>query len=350
MISLIFRPECTRGVAGLVIRPIPWPAHVAAGAMPALLYAGLAVLALMALVAWVGWCVEKQRRHKVEELAKHAVDIADQREKERDLAQDELFRRLCEERELVQEKTQFQAQLADYEKYAALAQLALGAAHEINNPLLGILSHLELELKCATGEEERGEIQQCIEGTKRISSTIRGLINYARPGPLRLSKINLDRLVNETVGFLSHQPLLRGIHLENSVPPDLPSIRADTNQLSQILMNLLLNAAEATAPGGTIMISAKKVKFEEKIEISVADTGCGIPADVLPHVFEPFFTTKRGKGTGLGLSICQAYVRSHEGEIRIESLPNRGTKVFITLPTRHSSLQAEENEQAEVVM
>jgi signal transduction histidine kinase len=350
MIPLIFSPGCTQAVAGLVIRPIPWPAHVAAGAMPALLYAGFAVLALMALVAWGGWCVEKQRRRKVEELAKHAVDIADQREKERDLAQDELFRRLCEERELVQEKTQFQAQLADYEKYAALAQLALGAAHEINNPLLGILSHLELELKCATSEEERGEIQQCIEGTKRISSTIRGLINYARPGPLRLSKINLDRLVNETVGFLSHQPLLRGIHLKNSVPPDLPSIRADTNQLSQILMNLLLNAAEATAPGGTITISAKKVKFEEKIEISVADTGCGIPADVLPHVFEPFFTTKRGKGTGLGLSICQAYVRSHEGEIRIESLPNRGTKVFITLPTRHSSLQGEENEQAEVVM
>src|SRR5579872_1448491 len=344
MISLIFRPECTQGVAGLVIRPIPWPAHVAAGAMPALLYAGLAVLALMALVAWVGWCVEKQRRHKVEELAKHAVDIADQREKERDLAQDELFRRLCEERELVQEKTQFQAQLADYEKYAALAQLALGAAHEINNPLLGILSHLELELKCARGEEERGEIQQCIEGTKRISSTIRGLINYARPGPLRLSKINLDRLVNETVGFLSHQPLLRGIHLENSVPPDLPSIRADTNQLSQILMNLLLNAAEATAPGGTITISAKKVKFEEKIEISVADTGCGIPADVLPHVFEPFFTTKRGKGTGLGLSITQNYVRSHGGDIQVESIAGYGTTVRVTLPMRQAGKLAQHAE------
>lgn len=331
--------------AEMITRPIPWYWHSGSGAAAALFYAVCALLAVVAMVAFVGWCVEKQRRHKVEDLAKQAVDIAHQREKERDLAQDELFRRLCEERELVQEKTQFQAQLADYEKYAALAQLALGAAHEINNPLLGILSHFELELKCAQEEEEREEIQQCIDGAKRISSTIRGLINYARPGPLLLSKIHLDRLVNETLGFLQHQPLLRGIRLQNTVANDLPSLHADTNQLSQILMNLLLNAAEATPPGGTITINAKKVKFEESIEITVADTGCGIPADVLPHVFEPFFTTKRGKGTGLGLSICQAYVRSHEGEIRIESLPNRGAKVFITLPIRQSGTATPESEE-----
>ncbi len=325
--------------------------HLAASTLQDLLYAAVAVLLVITFIAAAGWAVEKQRRRKLEELARQAVDIAHQREKERDLAQDELFRRLCEERELVQEKTQFHAQLADYEKYAALAQLALGAAHEINNPLLGILSHLELELKSASGEEERIEIEQCIEGTKRISATIRGLLNYARPGPLLLSKINLDRLVNETLSFLKHQPLLRGIRLENKVPPDLPAIRADANQLSHIMMNLLLNAAEATAPGGTIALTAKKIKFEDNIEITVADTGCGIPADVLPHVFEPFFTTKRGKGTGLGLSICQAYVRSHEGDIRIESLPNRGTKVMITLPVRQLGAEASESkEQSEVVM
>ena len=338
-------------IAVSAVMSTPWFRHLPLGTMMPVLYAASALLAVVAMVSFVGWCVEKQRRHKVEELARHAVDLAHQREKERDQAQDELFRRLCEERELVQEKTQFQAQLADYEKYAALAQLALGAAHEINNPLLGILSHLELELKCVQGDEEREEIQQCIEGAKRISSTIRGLINYARPGPLLLSKINLDRLVNETLTFLHHQPLLRGIRLENKVPSDLPSLRADSNQLSQILMNLLLNAAEATPPGGTIAITAAKVKFEESIEITVADTGCGIPADVLPHVFEPFFTTKRGQGTGVGLSICQAYVRSHEGELRIESLPNRGTKVLITLPIRQTGTATPEGtEEVEVVL
>ena len=147
--------------------------HLAASTMQDLLYAAVAVLMVITLIVATGWAVEKQRRRKLEKLSRQAVDIAHQREKERDLAQDELFRRLCEERELVQEKTQFHAQLADYEKYAALAQLALGAAHEINNPLLGILSHLELELKAASGEEERIEIEQCIEGAKRISSTKR---------------------------------------------------------------------------------------------------------------------------------------------------------------------------------
>ena len=325
--------------------------HLAATVLQNLLYSACALLFLLFLITMVGWGVEKQRRHRLEGLARRAVDAAQQREKERDLAQDELFRRLSDERELVQEKTQFQAQLAEYEKYAALAQLALGAAHEINNPLLGILSHLELELKSATSVEGRIEIEQCIEGTKRISTTIRGLLNYARPGPLLLSKINLDRLVNETLAFLCHQPLLRGIQLENKVPGDLPAIRADANQLSQVLMNLLLNAAQATPPGGSIVISAKKVKFEENIEITVADTGMGIPADILPHVFEPFFTTKRGKGTGLGLSICHAYVRSHNGDIRIESLPNRGTRVFITLPIRQTGSDVgSEKEPTELVV
>lgn len=325
--------------------------YAAAGVLQDVLYSACALLFLMSLIAMVGWAVEKRRRHRLELLAGQAVEAAQQREKERDLAQDELFRRLSDERELVQEKTQFQAQLAEYEKYAALAQLALGAAHEINNPLLGILSHLELELKSAEDGDARIEIEQCIEGTKRISATIRGLINYARPGPLLLSKINLDRLVNETLAFLCHQPLLRGIQLENKVPSDLPAIRADANQLSQVLMNLLLNAAQATPPGGSIVISAKKVKFKENIEITVADTGCGIAADILPHVFEPFYTTKRGQGTGLGLSICHAYVRSHNGDIRIDSLPNRGTRVFITLPIRQAGSDGvSEKEPAELVV
>jgi len=105
--------------------------------------------------------------------------------------------------------------------------------------------HLELELKTAKDPEERQEIEQCISGTKRISSTLRGLVNYARPGPLVLSKISLRRLISDTLAFVEHQPMLRGKQLENSVPVELPHIRADANQLSQVLMNLL-NAAEAT--------------------------------------------------------------------------------------------------------
>jgi signal transduction histidine kinase len=205
---------------------------------------------------------------------------------------------------------------------------------------LGILSHLELELKAPRDEEQRQEIEQCIAGAKRISSTLRGLVNYARPGPLVLSKISLRRLIEETLAIVEHQPMMRGKQLENHVPPDLPYIRADANQLSQVLMNLLLNAAEATPEGGSITLAASKLTYVDVVEIRVTDTGSGIPPDILSHVFEPFFTTKRGRGTGLGLSISQAYVRSHNGEIRVDSVLHHGTTVTLTLPIR----QAGENE------
>ena len=277
------------------------------------------------------WRAYRQERAGLLAQIEEAQRALEQREKERDAAMQELFRRFSEEGKLSKEKSQFQAQLGDYEKYAALTQLALGAAHEINNPLLGILSHLELELKDAAAEQ-RSEIEQCIEAAKRISVTLSILMNYARPGPLVLSKVNLHRLVADTLAFLEHQPMLHGRVLENRVEPSLPSLRVDANQLSQVFMNLLLNAAQATAEGGRITVYGDRSPRGETIDIRIVDTGCGIAADILPHVFEPFFTTKRGKGTGLGLSISQTYVRSHNGEIQIESIPNRGTTVRITLP------------------
>jgi signal transduction histidine kinase len=306
--------------------------------------------ALVAVVAVLVSRLWHERRLKnLKEDLKHTQSLAHQFERERDQAQQELWPRLVEERELNKEKIQFQAQLAEYEKYAALAQLALGAAHEINNPLLGILSHLELSLKETTDPEQRCEIDQCIAGARRISATLRGLVNYARPGPLMLSKISLHRLVDDTLSFLEGQPMLRGKEVENRVPRDLLPIRADANQLSQVLMNLLLNAAEATPEGGSITISADKLTFVDSFEIRVSDTGCGIAPDILPRVFEPFFTTKRGKGTGLGLSISQAYVRSHNGEIRATSVPEHGTTITITLPIRQTSNDSAA-EEAEVLV
>ena len=270
-----------------------------------------------------------------------ALGMAEQRGRERDLAHEALARRFEEERELARQKAQFQTQLAEYEKYAALSQLALGAAHEINNPLLGILSHLELELRVAREAADRAEVEQCIEACKRIAAAVRGLLNYARPEPLQLREVILQHVVENTLAFLSHQPLFHGKRLEKDIPADLPAIQADGNQLSQVLMNLLLNSADATPEGGTITLRARYLDSVEKVEIQVADTGCGVPPDILPHVFEPFFTTKRAQGTGLGLSISQTYVRSHHGDIRLESTPKQGTVVTITLPVRQEEPKEE---------
>jgi signal transduction histidine kinase len=287
-----------------------------------------------------------QLRHQLEDARKQTLESDQQRK----TVQDELFRRLYEQRELDRQKVQFQAQLSEYEKFAALAQLALGAAHEINNPLLGILSHLELELRSSTDPSDRSEIEQCIAGARRISSTLRGLVNYARPSPPVLSRISLARLTADTVAFLENQPILRGKVLTIDVPSDLPLLRADANQLSQVLMNLLLNAAEATPESGCITVSACKLAFVESIEIRVSDTGCGMPPEVLAHVFEPFYTTKRGRGTGLGLSISYAYVRSHGGDMRADSVVGRGTTVTFTLPLRaEEQLSDEEKEKSQIV-
>jgi signal transduction histidine kinase len=310
-------------------------------------FLSFAVVALV--VMFIVWRLQRRECQRVSEALRQATELRRQLERERDLAQAELFRHLNEDREFNKEKFQFQAQLAEYEKYSTLAQLALGAAHGINNPLLGILSHLELELKGTNDPEQRWEIEQCIAGTKRISATLRGLVNYARPGPLVLSSLSLRRLVSDTLGFLEGQPALRGKRAENQVPEDLPRILVDSNQLSQVLMNLLINAAEATPDGGCITISARALGPSNSIEICVSDTGCGIPPDILPHVFEPFFTTKGGKGTGLGLSISATYVRRNKGDIRIDSILKQGTTVIITLPIgQEESPKAQE--QSEIVV
>jgi len=301
------------------------------------------------VVMFIVWRLQRLEWKRIGAALKQATELNRQLERERNLAQEEIFRRLQEDRELNQEKFQFQAQLAEYEKYSTLAQLALGAAHGINNPLLGILSHLELELKGASDPDQRWEIEQCIAGTKRISATLRGLVNYARPGPLVLSSLSLHRLVADTLSFLEGQPALRCKRAENHVPEDLPRILVDSNQLSQVLMNLLINAAEATPDGGRITISASQLEVGDSIEIRVSDSGCGIPPDVLPHVFEPFFTTKVGKGTGLGLSISATYVRRNKGEIRIDSVWKQGTTVTITLPIRQEELH-QAKEESELVV
>jgi signal transduction histidine kinase len=227
--------------------------------------------------------------------------------------------------------------MADYEKLSALSQLALGAAHEINNPLLGITSYIELLLEDEKDVERKTQAKQVLESAYRISETIRGLLNFARPSPPTFTKISINKLITETISFLNHQPLFRKTRINKNLADTVPQITADANQIRQVFINIFLNAAQAMPNGGTINVVSQKVKFEDYVEIKVTDSGLGISKEDLKRVFEPFFTTKKGEGTGLGLSISFSYIKNHNGQISVESEVNKGTEVTILLPIRQES-------------
>ncbi len=236
--------------------------------------------------------------------------------------------------ENVTERERLRKQLAEYEKLSALSQLALGAAHEINNPLLGISSYLEILRDEATDPKNKEEIEVVLENVYRISETIRGLLNFARPTPPQFTKVNFNQLIEDTLSFLSHQPIFRKAKIQKILSPSLPQITADLNQIRQVLTNMLINAAQSMPNGGDLTVETTKVKFKEEIQVDIRDTGVGIPPENLKKIFDPFFTTKKSQGTGLGLSISLSYIKNHSGDIFCRSQPGQGTTFSIILPIR----------------
>jgi PAS domain S-box-containing protein len=244
----------------------------------------------------------------------------------------------------ITEREKLHHQLAEYEKLSSLSQLALGAAHEINNPLLGISSYLEILRDDAPDEAARQEIGLVLENVYRISETIRGLLNFARPSPPQFTRVNINELIEETLSFLGHQPIFRNIKITRVLPAALPAVTADLNQVRQVLTNLFINAAQAMPQGGELTAETSKVKFQETLRIDITDTGVGIPPENLTKIFDPFFTTKKSLGTGLGLSISLSYVKSHSGDILVESRLGQGTRFSILLPIRQLGKAAAKDE------
>jgi PAS domain S-box-containing protein len=244
----------------------------------------------------------------------------------------------------ITEREKLHHQLAEYEKLSSLSQLALGAAHEINNPLLGISSYLEILRDDAPDEGAKQEIGLVLENVYRISETIRGLLNFARPSPPQFTRVNINELIEETLSFLGHQPIFRNIKIRRVLPSALPAVTADLNQVRQVLTNLFINAAQAMPQRGELTAETSKVKFQETVRIDITDTGVGIPPENLTKIFDPFFTTKKSQGTGLGLSISLSYVKSHSGDILVESRLGQGTRFSILLPIRQRGKAAAKDE------
>jgi signal transduction histidine kinase len=222
-------------------------------------------------------------------------------------------------------------ELARQERLSSLGQMAAGLAHEIKNPLGSIQGASEL----LAGEEaadgrRRDLFDVLVKESKRLGRVVDHFLGFARPRPLHLGPVDIGALVGRVAAQTEIESSRREVRVEPRVAAGLPPIQADAEQLHQVLLNVLLNAVEASAAGGVVTVEARR-EPRGGVALVVADDGAGIaPAD-LPRVFDPFFTT-RDRGTGLGLSISHAIVQDHGGTISIESTPGRGTRATIFLP------------------
>jgi two-component system NtrC family sensor kinase len=232
-----------------------------------------------------------------------------------------------------------QNQLLQSEKQASIGRLAAGVAHEINNPLTGVLTYTHMLLRRTDiGDEIRSDLQTIAESTERVRKIVKGLLDFSRQTKLDKEPTEVNRLVQSAISLMENQALVRGIGIKFDPGENLPVLILDRSQLQSVLLNMIINALDATEPGGSINIytaialSASDTG-QKGVEITIADTGCGIPPKDLDKLFDPFFTTKEvGQGTGLGLSVSYGIVQRHGGTIRVQSEVGKGTRFFIWLP------------------
>lgn len=226
-----------------------------------------------------------------------------------------------------------QRQLAQADKLASVGRLAAGLAHEINNPLTGVLSYASLLRKRLESDEgSREDLDVIIRETIRCRSIIRELLDFARPAqPLRKAT-DLNEVVKKAVSVVMIQLSLNHVNLSLDLAGDLPTAEADGNQIQQVMVNLLLNAGDALgSEGGMIRVSTRH-EPQGFVELVVEDDGRGIDPEDLPRLFEPFFSTKGPRGTGLGLAVTWGIVEAHGGSIDVQSQLGRGTQFTVRLP------------------
>ncbi len=229
------------------------------------------------------------------------------------------------------------------EKMASIGKMAAVVAHEVNNPLSGILTYATLLRKWVTsGQTEHGkheEAMQCLDliasESRRCGDLIKNLLTLSRSAPMNLQSTDLNAVVDRSLMLVRHQLELGGVELQVNLAQDLPPVQCDPAQIEQVLIALTMNAKDAMPRGGNLWLETRLSSDEREIEIKVRDDGTGIAPDVLPQIFEPFLTTKEsGHGVGLGLAIARGIVERHNGRIDVQSEVGRGTTFTVTLPNQ----------------
>jgi two-component system sensor histidine kinase HydH len=217
------------------------------------------------------------------------------------------------------------------EKFAALGRLSAGVAHEIRNPLNSIRGFIQYFQKKLTLEEEDYRYTDLmLTEVDRLNRVISKLLAYSKPREPRLGIRSIDEVLDHCIRVVEREAEEAGVELSQKPPTDeIPLVLMDTDQITQVFLNILINAIEAAAGGGKVSVGYD-MSPDDRVLITVEDTGDGIPAEDMDKLFDPFFTTKR-KGTGLGLAIVKGIVEGHGGEIETESEPGKGTRFTISM-------------------
>jgi PAS domain S-box-containing protein len=254
----------------------------------------------------------------------------------REIASFGIFTDLREKVKMERQLQETQVQLLQSEKMASLGKLAAGVAHEINNPLGGILIFSKMLLEDLPADDPRREdLERICDEASRCKEIVKGLLEFARQTSYKMEAIDLNRALAQGISLLENQALFHNIRIVKDLDPNLPPIPANTGQLNQVFMNIILNAAEAMAGQGMLTVNTRLGPEKDTVLIEFIDTGCGIQEEHLTRIFDPFFTTKEvGKGTGLGLSMSYGIVEKHRGRIWVKSKEGEGSTFTIELPVR----------------
>jgi PAS domain S-box-containing protein len=222
--------------------------------------------------------------------------------------------------------------MMQYDKMASIGRLAAGVAHEINNPLTTILTSAMLIQEDTDPEDSNyQELQTIADEALRCRKIVSSLLDFARQSKPVKGKHNLNSIVTESVTLTRKQAAFNDLAVEESLSEDLPLINMDKDQIEQALINLILNGIEATDPGGKVTVSTSFSRENQRVELTVSDSGKGISDEDMGKIFDPFFTT-RESGTGLGLAITHGIVEQHGGTIEVDSKLSQGTRFTIKLP------------------
>jgi two-component system NtrC family sensor kinase len=230
-------------------------------------------------------------------------------------------------------KEQTEMQMAQSEKLASLGRLASGIAHEINNPLTGVLSYSTVLYEEIKDPGYRSDLKVIIDETLRCREIVKGILDFARETKIDKRPGNINKIIIELFSILEKHITFQNVSIKKDLAENLPEFNIDINQMKSVFNNLAVNAADAMHDGGELTITTRYDEANRKIIVKVSDTGIGIREEDLSKIYDPFFTTKEtGKGTGLGLSVTYSIVQRHNGTIRVESTVGKGTTFTIEFP------------------